>query len=160
MHRRSLLAHAGIMALWPWLGASCAPSPPPVTGSAGPFRRVRPSDPAWPSSESWAELDRQVNGRLITVQSPLLACVQSLESGPCVELGKHLTNPYYLGDEVGLTQSLGWVDAWTPEPSGYAGAPQPPADAAAAVSFARAHRLRLVVKGGGHSYLGTSCAPD
>jgi FAD/FMN-containing dehydrogenase len=160
MHRRSLLAHAGILALWPWLGPSCAPSRPPVTGSAGPFRRVRPSDPAWPSAESWAELDRQVNGRLITVQSPLLACVQSLESGPCVELGKHLTNPYYLGDEVGLTQSLGWVDAWTSEPSVYAVAAQTAADAAAAVSFARAHRLRLVVKGGGHSYLGTSCAPD
>src|SRR4029453_16626220 len=121
MHRRGLLAPAGTMAPWPGLGASCAPPPPPVTGSAGPFRRVRPSDPAWPSSESWAELDRQVSGRLSTVQSPLLACVQSLESGPCVELGKHLTNPYYLGDEVGLTQSLGWVDAGPAEPPVSAG---------------------------------------
>jgi FAD/FMN-containing dehydrogenase len=31
---------------------------------------------------------------------------------------------------------------------------------AAAVNFAREHRVRLVVKGGGHSYLGTSNAPD
>ena len=30
----------------------------------------------------------------------------------------------------------------------------------AAVNFAREHRLRLVVKGGGHSYQGTSDAPD
>jgi FAD/FMN-containing dehydrogenase len=31
---------------------------------------------------------------------------------------------------------------------------------AAAVNFARKYRLRLVVKGGGHSYQGTSNAPD
>lgn len=31
---------------------------------------------------------------------------------------------------------------------------------AAAVDLARRHNLRLVVKGGGHNYLGTSNAPD
>jgi FAD/FMN-containing dehydrogenase len=34
------------------------------------------------------------------------------------------------------------------------------ADVVAALDFAREHRLRLVVKGGGHSYQGTSSAPD
>jgi FAD/FMN-containing dehydrogenase len=33
-------------------------------------------------------------------------------------------------------------------------------DVAAAVNFARGNRLRLVVKGAGHSYHGTSNAPD
>ena len=33
-------------------------------------------------------------------------------------------------------------------------------DVVAAVNFAREHNLRLVVKGGGHSYQGTSNAPD
>ena len=33
-------------------------------------------------------------------------------------------------------------------------------DVVAAVNFARDNKLRLVVKGGGHSYLGTSNAPD
>ena len=45
-------------------------------------------------------------------------------------------------------------------PSVYAVAAKTDADVAAAVNFARDHRLRLVVKGGGHSYLGTSNAPD
>ncbi|HEY5070820.1 MAG TPA: FAD-binding oxidoreductase [Caulobacteraceae bacterium] len=35
-----------------------------------------------------------------------------------------------------------------------------PSDVVAAVDFARAHHLRLVVKGGGHSYQGTSNAAD
>lgn len=42
----------------------------------------------------------------------------------------------------------------------YAVAAEDAADVVAAVDFAREHQLRLVVKGGGHSYQGTSCAPD
>ncbi|HKW84306.1 MAG TPA: FAD-binding oxidoreductase, partial [Burkholderiaceae bacterium] len=61
---------------------------------------------------------------------------------------------------VELTQTLGWVDAWTSMPSAYAVAAQTTADVVAAVNFAREERLRLVVKGGGHSYQGTSNAAD
>jgi hypothetical protein len=71
-----------------------------------------------------------------------------------------LKNPCYLGDEIGLTQSLGWVDAWTSKPSVYAMAARTTDDVVAAVNFAREHNLRVVVKGGGHSYQGTSNAPD
>ena len=60
----------------------------------------------------------------------------------------------------GGTENSGWLDAWTPAPSAYAIQARNAADIAAGVDFARAHRLRLVVKGGGHSYLGTSNAPD
>ncbi|HJU19629.1 MAG TPA: FAD-dependent oxidoreductase [Stellaceae bacterium] len=71
-----------------------------------------------------------------------------------------MKNPYYLGDQVGLMQTAGWVDAWTSEPSVYAVAAETTGDVVKAVDFARENALRLVVKGGGHSYLGTSCAPD
>ena len=73
---------------------------------------------------------------------------------------KELKNPYYLGDEVGLTQSLGWIGAWTSRPSVYAVAAETTKDVVAAVNFARKNNLRLVVKGGGHSYQGTSNAAD
>ena len=120
---------------------------------------MRPGDPAWPSDEAWAELGGRLKGQLIRVSSPLSACVGQSESA-CAEVFKELKNPYYLGDEVGLTQSLGWVGAWTSRPSVYAVAAESTADVVAAVNFARAHNLRLVVRGGGHSYQGTSNAAD
>src|SRR5580700_11097851 len=122
--------------------------------------RVRLGDPEWPSEASWDQLDRDVGGRLIKVRSPLADCVGGSPDASCEQLFKELKNPYYLGDEVGLTQSLGWVGAWTSEPSVYAVAAKTTQDVVAAVNFARTNNLRLVVKGGGHSYQGTSNAAD
>ncbi len=121
--------------------------------------RVRPADPAWPSEDLWKTLSDSLQGELIRVESPLAACVGP-PANACAPVFHQLKNPYYLGDEVGLTQSLGWVGAWTSEPSVYAVAAQSTADVVAAVNFARTHNLRLVVKGGGHSYLGSSNAAD
>jgi FAD/FMN-containing dehydrogenase len=129
-------------------------------GQRGPVSRVRPGDPAWPSQESWERLNRAVGGQLIKVHSPLDACAASPSSPACAAVFKHLKNPYYLGEHVALTQTLGWVDGWTSRPSAYAVAARSTADVVAAVNFAREHRLRLVVKGGGHSYQGTSNAAD
>jgi hypothetical protein len=92
------------------------------------------------------------------VRSPLEECAAQPSSLACDRIFRLLKNPYYLRDEVGLTQSLGWVDAWTSAPSVYAVAAETVADVVAAVNFAREHNLRLVVKGGGHSYQGTSNA--
>ncbi len=127
---------------------------------ARPASRVRPGDPAWPSRERWEELKGAVHGRLIALKSPLEECRNAPEGPACAELFKGLKNPYYIGDQPALTQSSGWVDAWTSRPSVYAVAAAETADVVAAVNFAREHNLRLVVKGGGHSYLGTSNAPD
>jgi FAD/FMN-containing dehydrogenase len=92
---------------------------------------------------------------------PLLApCRASPDAAACLDRRRLLRNPYFLGDQPAGTQVSGWFDAWTPEPSAYVVVAQHVADVAAAVNFARAHDLRLVVKGGGHSYQGTSNAPD
>jgi FAD/FMN-containing dehydrogenase len=128
--------------------------------AAPPQARVRLGDPAWPSEASWDQLDHDVGGRLIKVRSPLADCVGGTPDAGCEQLFKELKNPFYLGDEVGLTQSLGWVGAWTSEPSVYAVAAKTTQDVVAAVNFARTNNLRLVVKGGGHSYQGTSNAAD
>lgn len=78
----------------------------------------------------------------------------------CLDAIKNMNNPFYVGDQPGGTQLSGWLEAWTPAPSAYAITARNASDVAAAVNFARSHNLRLVVKGGGHSYLGTSNAPD
>ena len=124
------------------------------------FSRVRPGDPQWPSDEVWKELGRRLEGQLIKVASPLSACVGAPSPDAWSHIAKELKNPYYLGDEVGLTETLGWVGAWTLRPSVYAVAAKSTADVVAAVNFARTHHLRPVVKGGGHSYQGTSNAAD
>ena len=123
-------------------------------------RRVRPSDSSWPNAESWEKLKQDVGGNLVKVESPLVACESASDSASCQEVIKNLRNPYFIGDQAGGTQTSGWVDAWTSAPSVYAVAARNAADVVAAVNFARENNLRLVVKGGGHSYQGTSNAAD
>jgi FAD/FMN-containing dehydrogenase len=136
---------------------------PPASRAAAATRalsRVRPGDPAWPSQALWDRLSHEVGGRLLKPQSPLAACASDPSSADCSALFKELKNPYYLGDEPALTQTLGWVGAWTSQPSVYCVAAQTTDDVVAAVNFARENNLRLVVKGGAHSYQGQSNSAD
>ena len=80
-------------------------------GAAGLARRVRPGDPSWPSEADWETLRRQVQGRLIEVESPLAACRAASDAPSCAELFEGLKNPYYIRDHPALTQTSGWVDA-------------------------------------------------
>jgi FAD/FMN-containing dehydrogenase len=122
--------------------------------------RVRPGQPGWPATADWDALRRAVGGRLMKPESPFAGCRATPVSAACSEALAQIHNAFYVGDQPALTQSSGWVDAWTSRPSAYAVAASNAADVAAAVNFARTHHLRLVVKGGGHSYQGTSNAPD
>jgi FAD/FMN-containing dehydrogenase len=157
-NRRRVLQAGAALALLPGSLSSVLAAGQATSG--GHLSRVRPGDAAWPSEAQWQQLGRQVNGALVKVQSPLSGCVAAPASEACTNFFKAAKNPYYLGDEPGLTQTLGWVDAWTSRPSVYAVAARTASDVAAAVNFAREHNLRLVVKGGGHSYQGTSNAAD
>ena len=160
MKRRRLLRTAAAAIPLPPSLSSWVFAPTRAVAAARSLSRVRPGDPAWPAEASWDRLSREVGGRLIKVEPPLAACMKAPSSPSCAQLFKELKNPYFLGDEVGLTQSLGWVDAWTSRPSVYAVAARTTMDVVAAVNFARENNLRLVVKGGGHSYQGTSNAAD
>ena len=123
-------------------------------------RRVRPSDPQWPSAASWEKLGQAVEGNLVRPSALLAPCEAEPNGVACADIMKNLRNPFYVGDQVSGTQVSGWLDAWTPAPSSYAVTARNSQHVAAAVNFARDHNLRLVVKGAGHSYLGTSNAPD
>ena len=125
-----------------------------------PFARVRPGDPYWPKPAQWAELAAAVGGNLLEPRALFAPCAADAASDACGEVAQNLRNPFYIGDQPAGTQVSGWLDAWTPAPSAYAVRVRNAEDVARAVSFARAHNLRVVVKGGAHSYLGTSNAPD
>ncbi len=125
-----------------------------------PFQRLRPSDPYWPSAAEWQSLKSAVGGNLLEVQPLFAACADTEENAACADVLQNIRNPFYIGDQPGGTQVSGWFEAWTPAPSAYAVRARQASDVAAAVNFARTHNLRLVIKGGGHSYLGTSSAPD
>jgi FAD/FMN-containing dehydrogenase len=118
---------------------------------AAAVQRTRPGMPGWPSDADWTSLKQATGGRLSPVTLPDLA-------GP--DAKKLLANPFYLADQPGLSQSSGWLDAWRSAPSAYAVSAANTADVVAAVRFARAHNLRLVIKGRGHSFFGGSSAPD
>ena len=123
-------------------------------------QRVRPSDSSWPTAESWEKLKQQVGGQLIPVSSPLAPCKDAPGSAGCAARIEEMKNPYFIGEQAGGTQTSGWLEGWTSAPSAYAVVARHTEDVVAAVNFARDNNLRLVVKGGGHSYQGTSNAAD
>lgn len=122
--------------------------------------RVRPGQSGWPSLATWDALKQAVGGRLVKLEPAFAECAVKPINAACNAALAHLKNTFALGDQPALTQTSGWLDAWTSQPSAYAVVASSTADVVAAVNFAREHALRLVVKGGGHSYQGTSDAPD
>jgi FAD/FMN-containing dehydrogenase len=161
MKRRDLLKASVSLALLPGaLPSGLAIAAPDMRSASIARSRVRPGSPDWPSEAQWKRLHDQTEGRLLRLESPFTECRAYPQSKACDALLKNIKNPYFVGDQPALTQTSGWLDAWISRPSVYAVAAKGPADVVAAVNFARKHNLRLVVKGGGHSYLGTSNAPD
>ena len=124
------------------------------------IRRVRPGDPGWPVPSRWDSLKTAVDGNLIAVHPLFGACSRGTDDANCQEVRRSVKNPFYIGDQPGGTQVSGYLNAWQPAPSVYAVAARQASHVVAAVNFARDNNLRLVVKGGGHSYQGTSNAPD
>lgn len=152
MKRRDLLkasVSAGLL--------QALPLPAPAKAAATAAGRTRPGTPQWPSANAWQALRTQLDGRLLAPVSPFARGQSDAVRAAALD---GIKNPYFIGDHPALTQTSGWQDAWTSQVSAYAVPARDARDVAAAVKFSRRHNLRLVVKGGGHSYMGASNAPD
>ena len=125
------------------------------TAAAAALSAFTPALAVAKRAPDWPALRRRIGSRLIDIRSPLVECARHRGAGADA-LFAALKNPYYLSDEPSLTQTLGWVDAWTSEPSLKGVAAESAADVAAAIHFCRASEIPPVIKGGGHSYLGNS----
>lgn len=132
MNRRNFLA----------LGAAALLAPRPASAD--------------PAAVPWDRLAARVGSRLRDVDWPFGRCTDG--RAPCEAFFENAKNPYFLGDHPGLAQSFGWVDGWTLAPSARVLVAESAADIAAAVRFAAETGVRLIVKGGGHSYHGNSNA--
>ena len=152
MNRRAFLKAIGTAALLPIL-------PRRLLASTN-FRRRRPSDATWPSQSAWKQLNDAVGGNLIPVDFPLSVLKTDPDSAAAKRLSRtcrtHITSAISRGSRRPWDGSMHGL----PKPSVYAVAARNAHDIAEAVNFARENDLRLVVKGGGHSYQGTSNAPD
>src|SRR5204863_5362872 len=142
MRRRSLLKGIAASVLQAVAGRYL---PTPAGTSSLIKRRVRPSDPGWPSAAKWDELRREVGGNLLQPQALFAPCAIEPAGSACAEVMKNSRNPFYLGDHPAGTQVSGWLDGCTPAPSAYAVAARTAGDVAAAVNFARTRNRRLVV---------------
>jgi FAD/FMN-containing dehydrogenase len=147
MDRRTLLKTALVLPLLP-LAAKVDAF---VTGDG---RWLKPGAAGWPTDADWEALNRQVGGRLSIPKNPLL------DPATREDALAHIGNQFYVGDQPGLTQTGAYYNAWTSTPSARVLAAESAQDIATAVTWARKHRVRLVIRGGGHSYLGASNAPD
>ncbi|HEY5564117.1 MAG TPA: FAD-linked oxidoreductase, partial [Rhodothermia bacterium] len=116
MNRRQFLMGAAVAPIL----AGCAQFGRTSAEAPQRFRRVRPGDQLWPSEAQWDTLRQAVHGRLIKLESPLAACRAEPDGAYCTKFFKELKNPYYIGDQPALTQTSGWVDAWTSAPSVFA----------------------------------------
>src|SRR5580700_11512968 len=112
MNRRTFLKATGSTALLTMM--------PRGLRAAATISRCRPTDAAWPSKSAWKRLNEAVGGNLIPVDFPLSVLKKDPDCDAAKVLLKNIRNPYFIGDQAGLTESLGWVDAWATKPSVYA----------------------------------------
>src|SRR5690242_14010572 len=70
--------------------------------------RVRPSDPLWPSADSWAKLNAAVGGNLIQPRALFADCQTDANGEACTEVRKNIRNPFYIGDQPSGTEVSGW----------------------------------------------------
>jgi len=141
-------------------GAGCAASRPAAGQEPAPVCRCTPGQPCWPSPADWQRLGASLHGKLEQPASPFEPCRTDALSPACAATMKKAKDPFFLQDQSGGTESAGWLGAWNAATSAYAVVAEDASDVAQAVDFARRQRLRLVIKGTGHDYLGRSNAPD
>lgn len=137
--------------------------------SSTPQCRYLPSDPEYPSSEQWADLNSTVGGRLIATVPIGTPCHDpNYDEAACQAVRDGWTNPSLHDESSSSVMAAFWAnescDPFTPKERpcelgnyvSYAVNVSGAEDVAAGIGFARERNVRLVVRNSGHDYLGKS----
>ncbi|KAI9706663.1 MAG: hypothetical protein M1836_003672 [Candelina mexicana] len=141
--------------------------------ASDPTCKAQPNTPSWPSAEQWTNLNASVSGQLLAPLPPAAVCDSSLsvyDNKTCAYVtAQYSSSDFHARDPVSIDQPNWENDACLPVqgvkcdlnvfPRYVVNATQAE-HVVKAVDFAREQRVRLVVKGTGHDYLGRSIAPD
>src|SRR2546421_2901916 len=120
--------------------AGCATSRPAPEPEPAPLCRCAPGKPCWPTRDDWQKFGASLRGKLEQPQSPLAPCRSDAAGEACATAMRNSTNPFYLQDQPGGTQSTGWLGAWIAASTAYAVVAEDASDTRAAVTFARPDR--------------------
>ena len=134
-----------------------------------------PGDTCWPTVAQWAQLNASVGGRMLALLPEGAPCAAAPLSPACAAVETSWTNASWRRAQPGASQYPLWeadartgANCWTPGApcsqgnvppfavAARADAADGAADVAAALRFAQAHNLRVVVKASGHDMQGRS----
>ena len=134
-----------------------------------------PGQPCWPTPAQWASFNASIDGALISVVPILAPCFGSFPGVPasaadCSAIVSNFSNSFMRAATPGALQNINWeqdpatlddcLEAAKPCRLGglppFAVAAASAAHVAAALAFARAHSMRVVVRSTGHEYQGRS----
>ena len=156
------------------------------TGSkASQVCRCQPDDTCWPSGEQWAALNTSIAGNLVQLKPAAQVCHEpTFGHEACQSLQNSAYDSAWRASQPGLLQDWVWetgsganetttcplVTSTTTSAAGsqchqgripvYAALVESATQVQEAVSFARQHRLRLVIRNTGHDGAGRSSGPD
>ncbi|KAJ6598362.1 FAD-binding domain-containing protein [Mycena vulgaris] len=132
-----------------------------------------PGSVGYPTTAAWSALNATIGGRLAAVVPSAKYCA-SLSSGACTDA--QWTSALFRSTIPGALNQVNWEQGYDLTPPSlclrnattcgqgdvpiYSVEAETVADVQAAVKFASAHNLRVVVKASGHDYLGRSTAPN
>src|SRR5438045_7409423 len=134
--------------------AGCATSRPAPQPEAAPLCRCAPGQPCWPTRDDWQKFGASLRGKLEQPQSPLAPCRSDAAGEACATAIRNSTNPFYLQDQPGGTESTGWLGAWTAASSAYSVVETDASGVVAGGALVRATLALNVVRGAIRRLLG------
>lgn len=144
---------------------------------SSPRCRCLPTEPCWPSAQTWNSLNASIDGNLVAVRPFANVCHDPTYNAEQCQLAKAMSNEtIWLSANPGAVVNANWaswplknetcyIDAPQSTPCGqgrislYSAAVREARHVQTVVRFARKHNIRLAIKNTGHCFLGRSVVP-